>query len=211
LPLHTACRKVKKLASDSTEAILSPLETIKLFVEPWPESLQIKMKPGMLPLHWVCFDPVASTDMICYLVELSPATVSMKDYKGQLPLHLACTQTMGDPLLEVIQCLVQAWPESIHILQGNDKSDSDSDDDSDEFSEDSNESGDHKFDGMQALALDLVCMAFTSKEQAQPLPELLLLLTNDMPPLHFACALTWIPTWLTMIQYLCTTFSNDWM
>jgi len=211
LPLHYACRNVKVVASD-TEEIQAPLETIKLLVEPRPESLQIKTDLGMLPLHWACFDPIAPTDVICCLVELSPKTVSEKDYKGRLPLHLACAQMTGSPPIEAIQCLVRAWLESIHILQGDDMSNYDSDSDSEEEdSVDDSACGDHEFDGLEALALDLVCKAATSKEQrAQPSSELLLLLTNEIPPLHFACA-TWFPDRSTTIQYLSTVVPNDCM
>jgi len=180
VPLHYACRKVKIVTSDDANEIQSPLETIKLLVEPRPESLQIKTKLGMLPLHWACFDPVASTDVIRYLVESSPATVFAKDYKGRLPLHLACNQTTGGPPLEVIQCLVRACPESIHILQREDMSDCGSDDDSYEEDEDESARGHHELDGMTVLAFDLLCKAAATNEREQPLPEVLLLLTNEI-------------------------------
>jgi len=109
---------------------------------------------------------------------------------------------MVGPPLEVIQCLVQMWLESIQLPQGKGKSAS---------YVDQSESGNHKFDGLQALALDLVCLDVSSKQRAHPLPELLLLLTNEVPPLHFACAHTWIPTRLTTIQYLSLIYPNDQM
>jgi len=57
-----------------------------------------------------------------------------------------------------------------------------------------------------------VCMSATSEiQRAQPLPELLLLLTNEIPPLHFACTLAWIPARLTTIQYMSTIYPNDRM
>jgi len=40
------------------------------------------------------------------------------------------------------------------------------------------------------------------------LPELLLLLMNEIPPLHFACA-TWFPDRSTTIQYLSMVVPND--
>jgi len=210
LPLHYVCRNGKM--TSNTEGLQPSLETIKLLVEPRPECLQIQTKLGMLPLHWACFDLITSTDVICYLVESYPKAAFVQDKKGRLPLHLACAQTRSDPPLAAIQCLVQAWPESVHIPQGEDNSDADSDYFSEDDSDDERDNGDHMFDDMQALALDLVCMSATSEiQRAQPLPELLLLLTNEIPPLHFACTLAWIPARLTTIQYMSTIYPNDRM
>jgi len=194
LPLHYACPKVKMVTSDIEDL---QLEKIKLLVERKPECLQIPAYYGMLPLHWACFHPMSSTNIICYLVGLYTAAVFVCDMKGRLPLHLACTQRTRNPPLEVIQCLVRAWPESIHIPQGDDQqSDYNSEDDS-EDTDNENESSDK---GLQALALDLVCLSVTLKKQpAQVIPELLLLLTTGMPPLHFACVHAWIPTRLKTV------------
>jgi len=201
LPLHYACRKINEISD--TEETQSHLERVKLLVEPRPEYLHTQTKIGMLPLHWACLEPMASTNVIRYLVESYPTTVFVRDHKGRLPLHLACAQTTGEPPLEVIQCLVRAWPESIHIPQGKDKR---------TYCDiEQSESGKHDFDGLPALPLDLVCQAVTTKQRAQPLPELLLLLTNDIPPLHFACAHSWIPARLTTIQYLSLIYPHDRM
>jgi len=199
LPLHYACWKRKGSMQIS-------LEQIKLLVEKMPESLHIQTNLGMLPLHWACFSPISSTNVIRYLVKSNPATAFVRDHKGRLPLHLACAETTGGPPFEVIQCLVQAWPESIHIPKGDAN-----------FHitflkgerEDRYKSGDDLCGSQQALALDLVCNAFCLEGQAQPSPELLLLLTNEMPPLHFACAHTWIDTQLRTIQYLSMLYLND--
>jgi len=155
---------------------------------------------------------VAFTDVIRYLVESHPGAVFVPDLKGRLPLHLACANTTAHdtPPLEVIQCLVQAWPESIHMPQGEDESvcygvDFQSN------SEDQSENGDNEFDGLEALALDLVCRAVTKSKRAQPLPELLLLLTNGQPPLHFASAQAWIPTRWTTMECLSLMYPHDRM
>jgi len=205
--LHYVCRNGKMIGKD-----LQPsLETIELLVEPRPECLQVQTNLGMLPLHWACYESIASTDVICYLVELYPKAAFVQDYKGRLPLHLACAQKTTNQPLEAIQCLVQAWPESVHIPQGDDTSNSDSYD-SEEDSDVERDNADQMSDGLSALPLDLVCMSATSTiRRAQLLPELLLLLTNEIPPLHFACKLTWIPARETTIQYLSTIFSNDRM
>ncbi len=69
----------------------------------------------------------------------------------------------------------------------------------------------HDFDGLHALALDLVCKAATSKQLSQPSTKLFLLLTRQVPPLHFAAAHAWIPTRLTTIQYLSLIYLSDRM
>jgi len=207
LPLHYACKNVGGV-SDTEQK--QSLEKIKLLVEARPESLQIQTKLGMLPLHWACFDPVASTNVIRYLVESFPAAVFVQDHKGRLPLHLACAETAAGPPFEVIQCLVQAWPESIHILQGEDKSAAFMAN-FQGYSADLKKMCNREFDGLQALALDLVCKAVSSKQLSQPSTELLLLLTSQVPPLHFASAHAWIPTRLTTIQYLSSIYPSDRM
>jgi len=67
---------------------------------------------------------------------------------------------------------------------------------------------DHKFDGVQALPLELVCMAVDSKQWPQPSPKLLLLLMNEVPPLHFASAHAWISMRWTTIQCLFSIYPN---
>jgi len=105
-------------------------------------------------------------------------------------LHLACTQVADGPPIETIKCLVHAWPESACVPQWRPDDDKDADD-----------------YYPLALALDLVCMTAT-----QPSSELLLLLlTNKIPPLHFACGHVWGKHRTTTIHHLSKIFPHDRM
>jgi len=210
LPLHFACQN-GTVMSDTGETRCF-LGEIKLLVEAWPASLQSKTKRGMLPLHWACFDPMSSTDVIRYLVESYPAAVFMQDHRGRLPLHLACAEATGSPPLEAIQCLVRAWPESVNMLQGEDKSGSYDVKYARGDREDGSEIGKLTLDGLKVVALDVLCEADRSAHhQTQISLELLLLLTNGKPPWHFVSSYPWISFRWTTIQYLFRVYPNDRM
>jgi len=139
------------------------LQTVQFLVELWPQSLKVLSDEGMLPLHFACSNPSASIDVIRYLLTSFPPSVHIEDSKQRLPLHLACSRRWSF-LFEAVECLVRAWPESVFVVC----------DDVDS----SARSG-------HLLALDLAC-----NFQSDCPPELVRLLTNGIPPLHFVFAYT---------------------
>jgi len=178
-------------------------------VEAWPESLKVAAYQDMLPLHCACFSPTASTDVIRYLVDAYPEAVHSYDDRHRLPLHLVCAQdTMAAIPLETIECLVQAWPDSVRMRHKHVDivwcQDGFTGDDID------SESGDRESDAVPGLALDLACAA--AAEGGRPSPEMIRVLTSDMPPLHFACTYlwtTWTPVRMATLAYLAPLFPND--
>jgi len=79
-------------------------------VEAWPDALHAETSDGRLPLHMACNNKGVSLDIIRYLIESHPAAVQIRDHSRQLPLHWACENQLD---LEIIGCLVRAWPESV--------------------------------------------------------------------------------------------------
>jgi len=179
-PLHHACSVPARC-----------LQTIQFLVELCPESLAARTNLGMLPLHIACCDPIAPIDVICYLLGSFSMSVRVQDHNQRLPLHLACGQK--SPLsFETIECLVQAWPESVLVVCHDDH----------HWRDRNLESSGHP------LALDLACIF------QKPSRELVRLLADDTPPLHFvsasACTVSEMHIFrLVTIDYLISMFPED--
>jgi len=199
LPLHQVCK------------FSAPLAVIQMFVTACPQTvrsqdyakniplnylcmssmsamgthcLNVQPLDGMLPLHCACETPIASADVISYLIESYPVAVRVPDCHWRLPLHIACNQATALPM-ETIECLVRAWPDSIQVCFNT------------------------RSDFNKGLPLDLACAS-----KCQPSVELICLLTNRTPPLHFACTQTctsWIPDRMATLKILITKFSKDGM
>jgi len=253
LPLHNACKKkylslavIQSLVQAWPDAVrlqddegCLPLHTalehagtadvIQFLVHFWPESCHIPTNEGKLPLHLAC--DKQSLTVILFMLDCYPQAVRLKDKNLQLPLHIACLP--GAPLeLEVIQHLIQAWPESIQIPcpysyimdythdtdeNDGDNQDSDLEHHDDGLKVDDNVGGsggndEHTLNAdksMQcnALPLDLACA-----RERKPSPELIRVLTNNMPPLHFLCthaAKCWGPRTIVTMEYLISLFPDD--
>jgi len=98
LPLHHACRS-------------SSLETVKVLVQAWPESLHVgTTNEGRLPLHEACMLETVNPVIIDYLLECCPATVQALDSGRCFPLHLAC---YFHKEFSIIKSLVEAWPDAV--------------------------------------------------------------------------------------------------
>jgi len=135
-PLHHACRG--KLSLTVIQALLQawpnavhlpddkgylPLhyalkygctaDVIQFLVHSWPESCHILTNEGELPLHCAC--DKQSLAVICFMLDCYPQVIGCKDKRSRLPLHTACL-AVATLELEVIEHLIQAWPESIQIL-----------------------------------------------------------------------------------------------
>jgi len=220
LPLHHACMEV---ASDVGGK--RSLEKIKYLVKVSRETRKMPGQFGMLPLHWACLDPIASTEVIRYLVELYPEAVKVKDNRGRLPLHLACVQKKT-AAFETIECLVKAWPESVRVYCNDhgavsravlrrflhrlnhwevveyfDRKNVVSLDIMKENTPQGN---------CGCLALDLLCDAMyllvSGDDKKLICMEHIQLLTDGMPPLHFACTYS---TRSSTMKYLASKFPDE--
>lgn len=113
----------------------TPLEAVEFLVERFPESLAVQDDDGHLPLHRAafCCDQYG-VEIVQYLVVRSPQSARVKAKDGSLPLHLAIQPVAwdkGDVWLPVygygkngseqeeIDCLIQAWPESLQEKNSN--------------------------------------------------------------------------------------------
>jgi len=76
--------------------------------------MHMKSLVGMLPLHYACLVPIASVDIVSYLIECYPEAIRVPDCHNRLPLHIACHQNTTVPI-ETIQYLVRAWPHSVQV------------------------------------------------------------------------------------------------
>jgi len=108
-PLHLALHCPIR-AVDAAEY----LQLIKLLVESWPESLQIKTTlGGMLPLHLACKIGRAYTNIIWYIFHSNPQAVRVQDDRLRFPLHLLCARR--SVCKRLVQRFVQEWPASVQI------------------------------------------------------------------------------------------------
>ncbi len=167
------------------------LSIIQLLVEILPESFQMKGQNGCLLLH-SCASMTFET--FVYVLESYPQAVRVQDTSRRLPLHEACLQN-ACPAPGMIDRLVREWPESIQMACSCRQH-------LDPFNV--------KEEGyIRALPLDLACANHHCKSS----PEIIGMLTNQMPPLHFICAHTCTPWEITLkaIQYLASVFPNDVM
>jgi len=107
LPLHVACIKSFRM----------PLTTINFLIDSWLDALKVPDGKGCLPLHAVFREHVDDAELIKLLITRCPDAVRIAGfYDQQLPLHLACQY---DVPLTVIELLIEAWPDSIRVPDGN--------------------------------------------------------------------------------------------
>jgi len=215
LPLHFACE------------FGCMTNVVQFLVRSWPESCQVPTKDGKLSLHLACGK--RSSFLVSFILDCYPQAARIKDNMSQLPLHTACLQEVG---LEVMRHLVRAWPDTIHIpcpfdykvdyKQNTDESDDSQQTNTEQFVYDINGNevegnggdDDRTNDGSRmeavqcnALPLDLICA-----QKRQPSPQLIGLLTNQMPPLHFVCTYAtklWSPRTMVTMGYLMSKFPQD--
>ena len=91
------------------------LEIAFFLLERWPEGVKVKNKYGMLPIHYACQIKTATLQHFQSLVEPYPEGVKVTTKNGrQLPLHIACFDAPPD----VVQYLIEKYPESINIVDG---------------------------------------------------------------------------------------------
>jgi len=114
LPLHYKCKR----GPDESEQL--SLDDIKVLVEASRKTLEIPTLCGSLPLHLACSHPIASTEVIDYLVTKCPRALRSRDRKGRLPLHVVCEQFMPSPgqwmpppAFKTIEALVKGWPGAV--------------------------------------------------------------------------------------------------
>jgi ankyrin repeat protein len=100
LPLHVAC-----CGEDKTL-----LSVVEFLVRATPESCQTKDKHGNTALHYACMRG-SPAPVVQFLLKRDPTSARVRLPAGLLPLHLA----FGAPQiqLEVVQSLVEAYPEGV--------------------------------------------------------------------------------------------------
>jgi len=98
-----------------------PLEEVDSILQRYPDAAKQMMDNGSTPLLAACRSCVVSTAVIQRLVAACPDAVRMIDTRtGEIPLDVVCGSESfpNESALEVIQCLVHAWPKSVqHRLQ----------------------------------------------------------------------------------------------
>jgi len=123
LPLHLAC------------CYNAPLEVIQFLVEQWPESVKVKDRNGMFPIHKVFHVPFLATKgswstysrrildtkvaMVRYLVNQWPESVMIEDNAGLTPLHYALYRFKSTKMTRysefVVDTLIQNSPQTVMI------------------------------------------------------------------------------------------------
>jgi ankyrin repeat protein len=117
LPLHTACYYG------------APLDVVLTLLNEYPDAARIPCGSGKLPLHcacgpirdrkdpfdFACFNMLPLGEVIRSLLEAYPKAAKIADGFGRLPLHIACKHS--PPILDILDALVVANPESIHVYE----------------------------------------------------------------------------------------------
>lgn len=80
-----------------------------------PESARITTKDGRLPLHLAATNVQAGHLLAPVLLETHPAGIGHADANGWLPLHFAAHYAAGPHAGELIEQLITANPESLHV------------------------------------------------------------------------------------------------
>jgi len=86
-----------------------PIDIVEILIQHAPETLRITNDMGKLPLHVACHG--GSLDLIRVLMNANPGSIQARDRIGDLPLHFSCHSGAS---LEVLNLLIEAYPESIH-------------------------------------------------------------------------------------------------
>jgi len=105
LPFHMACR------------LNNDVDTIQYLLDLYPESINARERGGYLPIH--CAATHGNTKAVQFLLEKDPDAASnvTENSKCQLPLHLVC-QHRDNGYLDTVKVLYDAYPEAIHVLDG---------------------------------------------------------------------------------------------
>ena len=102
LPIHIACRNKV------------PTQILALISDHCPATLHMADYVGALPIHECCCGAVVDDCRLRFLVEQGGfGTLAARKQDGSLPLHLLCGST--NPLLRIVQYLIQSYPEAAAV------------------------------------------------------------------------------------------------
>jgi ankyrin repeat protein len=85
-------------------------DVIRMLLEAYPESTQIKDICGRLPLHLSCFNS-SSLAFVMMLLEASPKATWVKCDNGKLPLQHACFV----PTDSIMRLIYEVYPEAAQV------------------------------------------------------------------------------------------------
>ena len=108
LPLHYYLARNKNV----------DIDTVKLFVEIYPQSLMIQgeddEEEACYPIHAILSNEKTNIhEILSYMLELEPSSIQLLDGRGSTPLHVAC-QSQGVNLA-IVENLFNTWPEAIQM------------------------------------------------------------------------------------------------
>jgi ankyrin repeat protein len=97
-----------------------PLDTIRLLVRAYPESLHEVNGEGDLPVHKASKCHKTSVQVMRFLLEKNPAAAQVRNAGGLLPLHLLAFHGSRDNNgVSVLQVLQQAYPGGTRVADNN--------------------------------------------------------------------------------------------
>lgn len=80
---------------------------------------QIRDQNGRLPLHVACTnESYMSASMVRMLLHKNPAAAQASDRNGLLPLHLCLMYNNGDSAYDIIDLLLDAYPQAAKVALG---------------------------------------------------------------------------------------------
>lgn len=108
-PLHHAC-----MVGTCTSCIL-------FLLEKFPEAAKWHDRLECFPIHHAVCN--ASSEVIAKLLEIDTKGLKVKDDTGKLPLHLCVQKNNSPDVVQSVKMLVEAFPESVGVLDGIDRTD----------------------------------------------------------------------------------------
>jgi ankyrin repeat protein len=88
------------------------IEVVLTWLKLAPKTARVKSDADWLPLHGACYEAPLNTVMA--LVEAYPNGLKEKTANGELPFHCVLHQRQRPLKLDVLNFLLEAYPESIH-------------------------------------------------------------------------------------------------
>ena len=92
---------------------------IQCLLEYFPAAASIINDNGLITLHVVCNNKNVTRSMVQLLIDAAPNSVRSVDEDGWMPLHHFCSCNKVDGAIEILNLLVEKYPEALRHVDNN--------------------------------------------------------------------------------------------
>eukprot|EP00985_Skeletonema_marinoi_P018097 scaffold10048_cov66-Skeletonema_marinoi.AAC.5 len=92
---------------------------IQCLLEYFPAAASTINVNGPVPLHLVCNNKNVTRSMVQLLIDAAPNSVRSVDEDGWMPLHHFCSCNKVDGAIEILNLLVEKYPEALRHVDNN--------------------------------------------------------------------------------------------